>query len=127
MCQFLFDAWARIRAFPFGEPLVVHNCVREMKTKRLTTILCVLALLVSTSTPALANEGGDAASVAVDVVVARPVTLALTIVGSVLFVVSLPVAIPSGSVNKAANTLVVAPAKDTFTRPLGDLDDFLEY
>ena len=44
-----------------------------------------------------------------------------------LFVVSLPVALPSGCVDKAAQTLVVGPAKDTFTRPSGDLEDFLDY
>jgi len=98
-----------------------------MKTKLLTTVICVLALLLSTSTPARAAGDTDATSVAVDVVVARPATFALTIVGSVLFVISLPVAATSGCVDKAAKALVAAPAKDTFTRPLGDFKDFLEY
>jgi len=98
-----------------------------MKTKLLTTVICVLALLLSTSTPACAAGDTDATSVAVDVVVARPATFALTIVGSVLFVISLPVAATSGCVDKAAKALVAAPAKDTFTRPLGDFKDFLEY
>ncbi len=98
-----------------------------MKAKLCTTIICVLALLLSTTTPAFAAEDTDATSVALDVVVARPVSLALTIVGSVLFVVSLPVAATSGCVDKAAHALVVTPAKDTFTRPLGDLEDFLDY
>jgi hypothetical protein len=98
-----------------------------MKTKLLITVLCVLALLLSTSTPAFASGDTDATSVAVDVVVARPTTFALTIVGSVLFVISLPVALTSGNVDKAAKTLVVAPGKDTFTRPLGDFKEFLDY
>ena len=33
----------------------------------------------------------------------------------------------SGCVDKAANTLVKGPAKDTFTRPLGDFEGFLDY
>ncbi len=99
----------------------------DMKTKSIITAVCVLALLASTSIPALASGDTDVASVAVDVAVARPVGLAFTIVGTALFVVSLPFAAASHSVNKAAHTLVVAPAKDTFTRPLGDLEDFLEY
>jgi hypothetical protein len=98
-----------------------------MKPRLLVTILCALALLWSTSTPAFASGDTDATSVVVDVVAARPVTFALTIVGTALFVVSLPVAATSGCLNKAANTLVVAPAKDTFTRPLGDFEDFLDY
>ena len=98
-----------------------------MKTRIPITIICVLALLVSTTTPAYASGESDPASMVVDVVVARPFSFALTILGSTLFVVSLPIAATSGSVKQAANTLVVAPAKDTFTRPLGDLEDFLEY
>jgi hypothetical protein len=98
-----------------------------MKSKLLITVICVLALLLSTSTPAFASGETDPTSVAVDVVVARPATFALTILGSVLFVVSLPVAATSGCVGKAAKTLVTAPAKDTFTRPLGDFREFLDY
>jgi hypothetical protein len=107
--------------------LAAHEYVGEMKTKLLTTVLCVLALLLSTVTPSLASGDTDPTSLVVDVAVARPLTFAMTIVGSVLFVVSLPVAATSHSVGKAAHTLVAAPAKDTFTRPLGDLEDFLDY
>ena len=91
-----------------------------MKTKLLITVLCVLALLLSTSTPAYAAGDTDATSVAIDIAVARPVSFALTVVGSVLFVVSLPFSASSGCMDKAAKTLVAGPAKDTFTRPLGD-------
>jgi len=98
-----------------------------MKSKLLITVLCVLALLFNTVSPAFASGDAGATSVAVDVVVARPISFAMTIIGSVLFVVSLPVAAPSHSVGKVANTLVVGPAKDTFKRPLGDFEDFLDY
>ena len=98
-----------------------------MKPRLLVTLICVLALLLSTSTPAFAAGEPDTATVVVDLAVARPVSLALTIVGSALFVVSLPFSAASGCVDKAAHALVVGPAKDAFTRPLGDLEDFLEY
>ncbi len=98
-----------------------------MKARLFISVTCTLALLVSTSTPAFASEAPDATSMVVDVAVARPFTFVLTVVGSALFVVSLPAAVPSGSVDKAARTLVVAPARDTFKRPLGDLQDFLDY
>jgi hypothetical protein len=98
-----------------------------MKTKLLITVLCVLALLLGTSTQAYASGDTDATSVAVDVLVARPVSFTLTVFGSVLFVVSLPFSAGSGCIDKAANTLVKAPAKDTFTRPLGDFEGFLDY
>src|SRR5690242_19980246 len=59
-------------------------------------------------------------SVAEDVVIARPCWLVATVVGAGLFIVALPVAAMSKSVNKTARTLVVKPAHATFTRPLGD-------
>lgn len=98
-----------------------------MKTKLMTSV--ILALLLNEPIPARASadSDGDAVSVVVDVTVARPFTLALTILGSAVFAVSLPIAIPTGSVKRAAHILVAQPAKDTFTRPVGDLDDFLDY
>lgn len=98
-----------------------------MRTKLPITVICVLTLWLSTSRPALATGDTDATSVAVDIALARPVSFAMTVVGSVLFVVSFPIAATSKCVDKAAQTLVVAPAKDTFTRPLGDFQDFLNY
>ena len=90
-----------------------------MKTS-ITTAICVMALLVGFVTP---TQGADNSSLAVaaDAVIARPFCFVATIVGSALFVVALPIAIPSKSVKKVADTLVVAPAKATFTRPLGEL------
>ena len=55
-----------------------------MKTKQCITALCILALLMSTMAPAFASDGGDTTSYVVDVAVARPVSLAMTIVGAKL-------------------------------------------
>jgi hypothetical protein len=98
-----------------------------MKTKLLMTVICVLVMLLSTSTPVFADGSSSATAVAVDVVVARPVSFALTVIGSAIFVVSLPVALTAGCVDKTAHTLVGVPGKDTFIRPLGDFQDFLDY
>lgn len=97
-----------------------------MKTKLLTTTVCVLALMLSGAMPAFAS-GSSTTDMIVDVACARPISFAATIAGSVLFVVSLPIAATSHSIDKTLHTMVVAPAKDTFTRPLGDFDDFLSY
>jgi hypothetical protein len=59
-------------------------------------------------------------------VVARPACFAATVVGSAFFVVALPFALASKSVNRAAEALVVKPAKATFTRPLGDFENINE-
>ncbi len=62
----------------------------------------------------------DPLDVVGDVALARPGCFLATILGSAVFVVALPFAAASGSVKETADTLVVAPAKATFTRPLGD-------
>jgi hypothetical protein len=88
-----------------------------MKLKSLLCLFC--AALVSL--PAAAGERGPLA-VVVDGVVVRPASLAVTILGSGLFLVTLPFSIPSKSTGKTADTLISYPARMTFTRPLGDLD-----
>jgi hypothetical protein len=97
------------------------------KTRLSTVVTCVMAITLSATTPALASGSSDPASVLVDVLVARPISFAVTTVGSALFVVSLPFAAASRSTHETAETLVVGPARDLFTRPVGDLDDFLSY
>ena len=108
--------------------IVLHG-LSDMKTRLITIVMCVMVLLMNGPTPAFASSDWDreAVSVVVDVTVARPFTFALSVLGSAVFVVALPVTIPTGSVKKVAHTLVVPPAKDTFTRPVGDLDDFLDF
>lgn len=82
----------------------------------------VLALIFGVCTlPARADEGTD---VAADVLFVRPACLAATILGSVLFVVSYPIAALSRSVDKSAHALVIVPAHATFRRPLGDFSPF---
>jgi hypothetical protein len=97
----------------------LQDCGSKMKTS-IITAACVMALFAGSLTPAQAADNTSLA-VAADAVIARPACLVATIVGSALFVVCLPAAIPSKSVKKVAETLVVAPAKATFTRPLGEL------
>ncbi len=88
--------------------------------KKLITALCVVTILFSATTPTFASD--NAAAVVADVVLARPVCFAMTVVGSVFFVVALPFAAASDSVHSTAETLVMKPARATFTRPVGDLD-----
>jgi hypothetical protein len=90
-----------------------------MKTK-LTTLVCAAAIGLATAAPASATP--DPTVVAADVVVMRPLLFGATLAGSVLFVASLPIAAISKSVKATAQSLVVGPAKATFTRPLGDFD-----
>ena len=54
-----------------------------------------------------------------DLIVARPIGLAVTVVGAAAFLVSLPFSLLGGNSAEAAQTLVVGPAKTTFVRCLG--------
>jgi len=92
-----------------------------MKT-RLLIALCILAVSRVGLAPTRASDEKDPVWVITDAVLVRPACFAVTAVGSVFFVVSYPIAAVSKSVKQTADTLVVKPAKMTFTRPLGDMD-----
>lgn len=81
----------------------------------------VTLILIASTTPALANEPTDAYIIP-DVLLARPLGLTAIVLGSVLFVIALPVAIPSRSVKKVGQRLVADPVEFTFIRPVGDFD-----
>lgn len=89
------------------------------------------ATFLVVSTTALAEENSPAQSdnydatglaMAADFVIARPLGLVTTLVGSAIFLAALPFEAMSGTVTDAASYLVEEPAKYTFTRPLGQLE-----
>lgn len=92
-----------------------------MRTK-LTTLVCIAAIGLATTAPAATSSTPDPTVAAADLVVMRPLLFGATVAGSVLFVVSLPIAAISKSVKSTAQSLVVGPAHATFTRPLGDFN-----
>ena len=83
-----------------------------MKT-RLLTALCVVTLTFGATHSSFA-QGSDSVAVAADALVARPLCFAATIVGSVVFLVALPVAATSKSVKKVAHALVVTSGQGHF-------------
>lgn len=91
----------------------------NMKTK-LIAIVCAITLGWVSTTPAFASTRTDTVAVGADAVVGRPLCFAATILGSAVFLVSLPVAATSGSIHSSAEALVLKPARATFVRPLGD-------
>ena len=90
----------------------------------ITSLSLVIFLAVSLPGTALASESGkeigDDVSILLDLVILRPVGLVATVGGVVIFVGSLPIALPTGSVGKAFNALVARPASYTFWRTLGE-------
>lgn len=96
----------------------------------------VLALLLCLGLPAQANSGsGDprytiqnppAYAMIGDLLIARPLLLAATVIGAGAFVVSLPFTALGGGVGDAGKALVVDPAKATFVRCLGCVGEGFE-
>ena len=82
-------------------------------------------LFLGSASPAAANSGNDTdnspEAVAADALFVRPLCLVATVAGTGLFVVTLPIAAVSRSVDKSAKALIGKPAYHTFVRKLGDL------
>ncbi|MEQ8215108.1 MAG: hypothetical protein ABRQ30_02350 [Smithellaceae bacterium] len=89
--------------------------------KRKLIAFLVSFALITSAVPVMAGEI-DEADIIADALVVRPVSFAAMLAGSVIFVIALPFSIPSGSVETVGQQIVVAPAKYTFIRPMGDFD-----
>lgn len=79
------------------------------------------SLLLATVAPvhAVPEDEPSASEMAADLLIARPAGAVVTALGAAFFVVSLPFSAAGGNLNKAAETLVVNPARETFVRCLG--------
>ena len=91
-------------------------------SKTLTLVLSMIFLFVWT-TPVLASDDAEGIPVLVDTLVVRPLGVAATLLGTVIFVVSLPFSTPAGSVGKVAEELVLEPGWFTFKRPVGEFNE----
>lgn len=65
------------------------------------------------------QEEPSALAMTGDLLLVRPAMLAVTAVGSAVWLVGLPFSAAGGNVKGSANTLVLQPAKNTFVRCLG--------
>lgn len=65
-------------------------------------------------------ESGSAEAMVADALVARPIGLVTTVVGSAVYVVSLPFSLLGGNEKQAREKLVKEPTAFTFARPLGE-------
>lgn len=93
----------------------------KAKTKRALIALFISALVLPQTLWAQSSidESPTVGAMAGDLVVARPIGIVMTVVGTAAFVVSLPFTLLAGSASEAAETLMVGPAKTTFVRCLG--------
>ncbi len=84
---------------------------------RKIVVLLTLCFLCLSSTAALAQIDDGLITIG-DLAVSRPVGIVVTVVGSALFVVSLPFALTSGSVKETADVLVGQPFRFPLRGPL---------
>ena len=86
--------------------------------------LCATSLVHAAENSYMVKDRGDvsAEAILVDGFVLKPAGVMATLLGTVAFVVTLPFSLPTQSVDKAAQKLVVDPAKYTFVRPLGQIE-----
>ena len=99
------------------------------RKQSLVFLFAAVLTLTWAVSPALASEkhyvvGEDrnAPAMIFDLVLLRPLGLAGLVAGTACFIVSLPFSLLGGNTGEAAQKLVVAPAKYTFTRSLGAED-----
>ena len=94
-----------------------------VKSKRAITALMVGCMLLPqmlwAERTVSVDDSPNAGRMTADLVVARPIGLALTVLGTAAFVVSLPFTLLAGSASDAAETLMIGPAENTFVRCLG--------
>ena len=88
--------------------------------KKMVIATFIVLTLISTSVPGLADETAGAPEMVADVLIARPAGFVTIFLGTAVFIVALPFAALSRSVEPVVQTLVVAPFNFTFTRPVGD-------
>jgi len=85
---------------------------------------CATSLVHAAEDSYMVKDRGDvsAEAIIVDGLVLKPAGVMATLLGTMVFVVTLPFSLPTKSVDKAAQKLVVDPAKYTFVRPLGQVE-----
>ncbi|MBW2573910.1 MAG: hypothetical protein JRC56_04655 [Deltaproteobacteria bacterium] len=88
-------------------------------------LLIAAMIFIPFGTSALAqsktmDNNVSAEAMTADLLVIRPLGIVATVVGSAIFIVSLPFSALGGNTKTACRKLVQDPAKFTFKRPLGD-------
>lgn len=95
-----------------------------MKTKKMTSVITAVAMFLLISLPQAVvaqtvEEEPSAGAMAGDLLLARPLLMATTLLGGAVYLVTLPFSLAGGNAGNAADTLVVKPAEAAFIRCLG--------
>ena len=96
---------------------------RWLKAATMASLLALSPLSLAESGVGAVDEDPTALAMGTDLLLVRPVMLATTVIGSAVWLVSLPFSAAGGNMKQAADTLVVGPGKATFVRCLGCVGD----
>ena len=93
-------------------------------SEKLTRLAMVFSMALVLLAPQISvaetvQEDPTALAMVGDLVVARPLLLVMTVVGTVAYVITLPFSLAGGNAGQAGETLVLGPAEATFVRCLG--------
>ncbi len=105
--------------------------MRSLK-KTLKSAMVALSMAAFVAAPVvvqaeIVTERPSGLEMTADAVLVRPLTFVATLLGTGVFVVSLPFSALGGNVGEAGKTLVVTPFKATFLRCLGCSEKHLTY
>jgi len=99
--------------------------MHKIRKQSMILLLIAAMIFIPFGTSALAqsktmDNNASAEAMTADLLVIRPLGIVATVVGSAIFIVSLPFSALGGNTKTACWKLVQDPAKFTFKRPLGD-------
>ncbi len=99
--------------------------MHKIRKQSMILLLIAAMIFIPFGTSALAqsktmDNNVSAEAMTADLLVIRPLGIVATVVGSAIFIVSLPFSALGGNTKTACRKLVQDPAKFTFKRPLGD-------
>ena len=83
-------------------------------------LILILSCMVLLQAASVFADPDDAIIAAADTVVARPLGIVSLIVGTAAFIVTMPFALTSGTMEETADTLIGEPFRFTFDRPVGE-------
>ncbi|WP_372994139.1 hypothetical protein [Marinobacter sp.] len=92
---------------------------RKISRTLVATVAACLLAFSSLGHAQAVDETPSALAMTGDAIFVRPALLATTIVGSAVYLVSLPFSLLGGNADEAGEVLVMGPAKATFVRCLG--------
>lgn len=92
---------------------------RKISRTLIATLAVCLMAFSSVGHARAVDESPSALAMTGDALFVRPVLLAATVVGSAVYLVSLPFSLLGGNAKEAGDVLVAGPAKATFVRCLG--------